>query len=156
MIVLLAFTTSACSSAAPPRQIVDEPVAQDTAVIISNTSGFTLTSPDVLDGRLPVEYTCDGTSSTLALTWSGVPAGTQSFAIIMHHVAPDNAIHWYWVVYDIPADVTSLAKNIMGIGTLGTNSVNDRNEYAPPCWTRSKILRLPARNYMLFMPDHKE
>ncbi len=36
-------------------------------------------------------------------------------------------------VYDIPADLTSLPKNSIGIGTLGTNSVNDRTEYAPPC-----------------------
>ena len=51
----------------------------------------------------------------------------------MHHNAPGNEIHWYWVLYNIPPDVTSLAKNMTGIGTLGTNSVNDRNEYAPPC-----------------------
>ena len=98
------------------------------------TSSFTLTSPDLgSNGRLPAEYTCDGASSTLALAWSGAPAGTQGYAVIMHHVAPDNAIHWYWVLYDIPADVTSLAKNMTGIGTLGTNSVNDRSEFAPPC-----------------------
>jgi phosphatidylethanolamine-binding protein (PEBP) family uncharacterized protein len=95
---------------------------------------FTLTSPDLIEGnRLPVEYTCDGASSTLALAWSGAPAGTQGYAVIMHHVAPDNAIHWYGVLYNIPADVTSLAKNMTGIGTLVTNSVNDRSEYTPPC-----------------------
>ena len=100
----------------------------------SDPANFTLTSPDVkADGLLPMEYTCDGASSTLALSWSGAPTGTQSYAIIMHHNAPDNAIHWYWVLYNIPADVTSLPKNMTGIGTLGTNSVNDRNEYAPPC-----------------------
>jgi gluconolactonase len=100
----------------------------------SSTSSFTLTSPDLSDGgRLPAEYTCDGASSTLALKWSGAPAGTQSFAVIMHHVASPTDVHWYWVLYNIPADVTSLAKNSTGIGTLGTNSVNDRNEYTPPC-----------------------
>jgi gluconolactonase len=100
----------------------------------SSASSFTLTSPDLSeDGRLPAEYTCDGASSTLALNWSGMPAGTQSYAVIMHHNAPDNAIHWYWVLYDIPVDVNSLAKNVTGIGKLGTNSVNDRTEYAPPC-----------------------
>jgi gluconolactonase len=100
----------------------------------SNVNGFVLTSPDLTEGnRLPVEYTCDGASSTLALAWSGSPAGTQGYAVIMHHVAPDNAIHWYWVVYDIPADVTSFAKNMTGIVSLGTNSVNDQNAYAPPC-----------------------
>ncbi|NJD60990.1 MAG: hypothetical protein C3F13_16085 [Anaerolineales bacterium] len=100
----------------------------------SNSSGFTLISPEVVEGgTLPVEYTCDGASTTLALTWSGASAKTQSYAIIMHHVASPEDIHWYWVLYNIPADVTRLTKNSFGVGTLGTNSVNDRNEYAPPC-----------------------
>jgi gluconolactonase len=107
---------------------------ENSTTTISNTAGFILNSPDLgTDGRLPTEYTCDGASSTLALSWSGAPAGTQSYAVIMHHNAPDNAIHWYWVLYNIPADVTSLARNMAGIGMLGTNSVNDHNEYAPPC-----------------------
>ncbi len=99
-----------------------------------SATAFTLTSPDLpADGRLPVEYTCDGASSTLALSWSGAPPETVGYAVTMHHVAPDNAIHWYWEVYNLPASVTSLAKNFTGLGALGTNSVNDRNEYAPPC-----------------------
>jgi Raf kinase inhibitor-like YbhB/YbcL family protein len=98
------------------------------------TSGFTLSSPEVMEGgTLPAEYTCDGASATLPLAWSGAPSGTKSYAIIMHHVASPDDIHWYWVLYDIPADVTSLPKNSQAIGTLGTNSVNGRTEYAPPC-----------------------
>lgn len=99
-----------------------------------STAGFALTSPDLpADSRLPIEYTCDGASSTLALTWSGAPTGTQSYAVIMHHIPPTGDSHWYWVLYNIPANVTSLPKNSSGIGTLGSNSVNDRNEYTPPC-----------------------
>lgn len=98
------------------------------------SSGFTLTSPDVVDnGRLPAEYTCDGNASTLALSWIGAPQETKSYAIIMDHVASPTDIHWYLVLYNIPANVTSLPKNFIGIGTLGTNSVNARTEYAPPC-----------------------
>jgi gluconolactonase len=115
-------------------QVYTVQMSAETSMTIPDAAGFTLTSPDLgTEGRLPVEYTCDGASSTLALSWSGAPAGTQSFAVVMHHNAPDNAVHWYWVLYNIPADVTSLAKNMTGIGTLGTNSVNDGNEYAPPC-----------------------
>jgi phosphatidylethanolamine-binding protein (PEBP) family uncharacterized protein len=51
----------------------------------------------------------------------------------MHHVAGPGDTHWYWVLYDIPANVTSLAKNSAGIGTLGTNSVNGNTAYTPPC-----------------------
>lgn len=98
------------------------------------TSGFTLTSTDVTDGgRLPIEYTCDGDGSTLPLAWSGAPVQTQSYAVIMHHVAAPDEIHWYWVLYNIPADVSSLPKDVSGIGTLGNNINNGLVEYSPPC-----------------------
>jgi phosphatidylethanolamine-binding protein (PEBP) family uncharacterized protein len=97
-------------------------------------SGFSLASVEIgVDSLLPVDYTCDGTSSTLPLEWSGSPVGTVSFALIMHHVASPTDIHWYWVLYNIPAGINNLPKNVSGIGTLGTNSVNDKTEYAPPC-----------------------
>jgi len=50
----------------------------------------------------------------------------------MHHVPPENVAKWYWVLYNIPASVTSLPKNVKGIGTLGSNSVNRDIGYAPP------------------------
>lgn len=96
-------------------------------------SGFLLMSPDVADGgTLPKEFTGDGASATLPLEWSGVPVGTKSFAIIMHHMDPEGKTKWYWTLYNIPADVRSLPKNVNGTGTLGNNSVNGRIEYAPP------------------------
>ena len=97
------------------------------------SAGFLLRSPEVVDGgTLPKEYTGDGASSTLPLQWSGTPAGTRSFAVIMHHIPPENVAKWYWVLYNIPANVTSLPKNVQGVGTSGSNSVNRRVGYAPP------------------------
>jgi phosphatidylethanolamine-binding protein (PEBP) family uncharacterized protein len=99
-----------------------------------STTTFVLTSPEVgSDGKLPMDYTCDGTRATLPLAWTGAPAATQNYAVIMHHVAPDNEIKWYWILYNIPADVESLARNVTGVGTLGTNSVNNQVGYDPPC-----------------------
>ena len=93
---------------------------------------FELRSPEVTDGGpLPKDYTGDGTSATLPLEWSGAPVGTKGYALIMHHNAPDG-IKWYWILYNIPADVQSLPKNVKGVGTLGGNSVNNRGGYAPP------------------------
>lgn len=108
-----------------------EPASQADTI---STSTFILTSPDLpADGHLPAEYTCDGDGSTLALSWNGAPAGTQSYAVIMHHVAAPDEIHWYWVLYGIPAGLTSLPKNVSGIGILGNNINNGRAEYSPPC-----------------------
>ena len=85
------------------------------------------------DSLLPVEYTCDGLSETLPLEWSVYPTNTRYFALIMYTVASPTDIHWYWVLYNIPVSVNSLAKNTFGTGTLGNNSLNGMAAYAPPC-----------------------
>jgi phosphatidylethanolamine-binding protein (PEBP) family uncharacterized protein len=97
-------------------------------------TGFKLSSPAIWsDSLLPVDYTCDGVSATLPLKWSGAPASTVSFTLIMHHEASPTDIHYYWILYNIPSSVTSLVRDVSGIGTLGTNSVNDKMQYSPPC-----------------------
>ena len=97
------------------------------------TGEFTLASREVAEGdTLPTEYTGFGEGATLPLEWSGAPATTASFALVMHHVASPTDIHWYWVLYDIPADVDGLPRNVTGVGKLGNNSVNGRMEFAPP------------------------
>lgn len=102
------------------------------AAVPASRGGFVLRSPEVAEGgNLPKKYTGDGVAATLPLEWSGAPAGTKSYALIMHHQAPD-ALKWYWVLYNIPANVTGLPENVQGIGTLGNNSVNLEIAYAPP------------------------
>jgi len=124
-------------STAPNRLAMAAALALSLLVLPSlgadaSAATFVLRSPEVTDGgTLPKDYTGDGTSSTLPLEWSGAPAGTKGYALIMHHHAPDG-IKWYWILYNIPADVQSLPKNVKGVGTLGGNSVNNRGGYAPP------------------------
>jgi len=97
------------------------------------SSSFVLRSPAVADGGvLPVEFTGDGEGVTPPLEWSGAPAETRSFALIMHHLDPTGKTKWYWTLYDIPAGTGALPRNATGIGTLGGNSVNRRAGYAPP------------------------
>ncbi len=101
-------------------------------IVQKKSTSFVLSSSEVKDGgALPIEFTGDGTSATLPLKWTGAPTETKSYAIIMHHEAPDQT-KWYWILYDLPATVQSLPKNVKGVGTLGNNSVNRRREYAPP------------------------
>lgn len=93
---------------------------------------FVLTSPEVEDGgNLPQEYTGDGSGSTLPLEWMHAPSGTKSFAIIMDHLAPGNEMKGYWNVWDIPANVTSLPKNVTGIGKVGAG-FKGQVGYEPP------------------------
>lgn len=93
---------------------------------------FILTSNVVTNGLLPVEFTGDGAGVSPPLAWSGAPAGTKCFAIIMHHVDPQGVTKWYLTLYNIPADAHGLQKNSHGIGIFGNNSVNRDLAYAPP------------------------
>ena len=85
------------------------------------SASFILTSPEVTDGgKLPMDYTGDGSGATLPLAWKGAPTGTQSFALVMDHLAPGNVVKSYWTMWDIPATTTALPKNVKGIGKVGT------------------------------------
>lgn len=84
-------------------------------------------------GTLPPEFTCDGESASPPLSWSHAPAGSRFFAVTMHHIPGPEDKHVYLVLYNIPGNVTSLAKNARNIGAWGINTVNGRPEYTPPC-----------------------
>jgi Raf kinase inhibitor-like YbhB/YbcL family protein len=93
------------------------------------------------NGDIPKEYTCDGKDLAPPLEWSGAPAGTKSFALIIDDPdAPDPKAPkttWvHWVLYDIPASVTALPKAATKDLPAGTREgVNDwkRTGYGGPC-----------------------
>lgn len=65
-------------------------------------------------GSIPKQFTADGADASPPLEWSGAPAGTESFALIIDDPdAPDPRAPqrtWvHWVLYDIPAAAHSLA-----------------------------------------------
>lgn len=79
---------------------------------------MSLTSPDIKPGaRIADEqvangFGCTGSNISPALSWSGAPKGTKSFALSIYDPdAPTGSGFWHWVMFDIPADTTSLAKN---------------------------------------------
>jgi formylglycine-generating enzyme required for sulfatase activity/phosphatidylethanolamine-binding protein (PEBP) family uncharacterized protein len=117
----------------PPRADMQAASNRSSSDSLRKSFGnFILRSSEVTNGgALPAEFTGDGVAATLPLEWSGAPAETKSYALIMHHEAPDQT-KWYWILYNIPADIQKLPKNVKGIGTLGNNSVSRRQEYAPP------------------------
>jgi phosphatidylethanolamine-binding protein (PEBP) family uncharacterized protein len=98
----------------------------------SSDGKFMLMSSVVEDLQaLPSEFTGDGDGLSPPLEWSGAPAGTQNYALIMDHVTPDGDKKWYWTVYDIPANAASLPKDSQRIGKLGTGFKGEVG-YEPP------------------------
>lgn len=94
---------------------------------------FTLSSSAFKDGgSYPVVFTGDGEGVTPPLSWSNAPKGTQGYALIMHHLDPGGTTKIYWVMYDIPATVTSVSQGATDFGKMGLSTVHGQVEYAPP------------------------
>jgi phosphatidylethanolamine-binding protein (PEBP) family uncharacterized protein len=114
----------------PPPGSVDNVAAAKPA---DKNTTLKLTSPAVKDGeKLPVEFTGDGASASPPLAWTGVPKGTQSLVLIMHHLDPEGKTKIYWLMVDIDPKTTSVAKNTTDFGKMGVSTVHNRVEYAPP------------------------
>jgi Raf kinase inhibitor-like YbhB/YbcL family protein len=93
-------------------------------------------------GEIPALHTCEGRDISPALSWSGVPQGTRSLALVVDDPdAPDPKaprMTWvHWVLYNIPAGETGLSEAV-GSAQLpsGTREgLNDwkRTGYGGPC-----------------------
>lgn len=104
------------------------------------SSTLTLTSTAFTEGRaIPRRYTCEGQDEAPPLAWTGAPAGTKSFALIVDDPdAPDPKAPkrtWvHWVLYDMPATAAGLPEG----GALPTGTRQGRNDwgrtgYGGPC-----------------------
>jgi Raf kinase inhibitor-like YbhB/YbcL family protein len=104
---------------------------------------LSLTSADfAAGGSIPAIHTCDGSDSSPALSWSGLPAGTRSLVLIVDDPdAPDPAAPkttWvHWVLYNIPPEATGLpaavrASNLPAGTRTGLNDWK-KNGYGGPC-----------------------
>ena len=73
---------------------------------------------------------CTGENKSPALEWKNPPAGTKSFALMVHDPdAPTGSGFWHWVVYNIPADATSLPEG----ASSGRPAARARSQ-ATPTW----------------------
>lgn len=73
----------------------------------------------VAEGAIPALHTCTGSDVSPALAWTGAPAGTQSYAVVMRDLSLAGA-NYHWVIYDIPASVTSLAAGVDAVASPAT------------------------------------
>lgn len=98
-----------------------------------------LTSTAFAEGAMiPKRHTCDGQDVSPPLSWTGLPPGVQSLALIMDD--PDAPVGtWdHWVLFNIPADAAGLPEGIPGKAELDNGAVHGKNSwgrlgYGGPC-----------------------
>ncbi|HTQ02873.1 MAG TPA: YbhB/YbcL family Raf kinase inhibitor-like protein [Polyangiaceae bacterium] len=109
----------------PP--ITDHHTCSELPSVNKGDSGFMISSPDFANcDPIPTADTCDGnafgTGMSPKLTWTGVPAGTKSFALTFKDIAilADNATDphgFHWVMWNIPATTTEIDGGMTGPGS---------------------------------------
>src|SRR5579859_8182608 len=84
-------------------------------MLYGQPSTFKLTSDSVTkDSAFQNEqaantFGCTGGNLSPALSWTGAPDGTKSYALTMYDVdAPTGSGLWHWVLFNLPASTTSL------------------------------------------------
>ncbi len=100
---------------------------------------FRLTSPDIKPGSKIGDmfvfnsFGCNGQNVSPALSWSGAPAGTKGYVLTVYDPdAPTGSGFWHWVMYDIPASVTSLPRGAGAPGKGPEGSVVGNTDYGAP------------------------
>lgn len=89
-------------------------------------------------GMIPRQYTCDGAGMSPPLSWSGMPEGTKSIAIISDDPDAPGGTWVHWVVYSLPPDLKGLPENVPPQKILGNGGMQGMTDfrrigYGGPC-----------------------
>ena len=108
---------------------------------VAQAADFKLSSPTVKPGSTLSQdqvfngFGCSGKNISPALSWSGAPKQTKSFAVTVYDPdAPTGSGWWHWVAFNIPANVNELAQ---GVGTsdgkaMPAGSMQGRTDFGLP------------------------
>jgi Raf kinase inhibitor-like YbhB/YbcL family protein len=94
---------------------------------------MTVTSPDLVSGKLGPAFTCRGTGRHPAVHWSGAPAGTKSLALVMDDSAAPITPYIYWIVFDIAPQATDIPAGPLPPGAREARNSKGMSGYDAPC-----------------------
>ncbi len=129
MRILVAF----CLASLPLAALATNPFTLKSANIKPNS---TIAEAQVFNG-----FGCAGANVSPSLVWKNAPPGTKSFAVTAYDPdAPTGSGWWHWVIFNIPATVTSLpagagnpASGQAPTGAVQSNTDFGKPGYGGPC-----------------------
>ena len=119
---------------------------------------ITITSSAFIDGGIiPKKHTCDGSNISPPLSWSGLPKGARSIALICDDPDAPAGTWVHWVLFNIPVTVRELPRDIPAEKTLDSGAqhgINDFRKYGyggpcPPSGTHRYYFKIYALNSRL-------
>ncbi len=148
------FCLSTASSAQEPGPLsqakksvdVSDTISQTLNQVVRNNGGkiaMNIKSPSFThNSEIPVRFTCEGDDVSPALSWSNIPQGSKSLALIVDDPdAPDPAapkMTWvHWVLYNIPPESDGLPEAVTAAalppGTKQGQNDWKKTGYGGPC-----------------------
>lgn len=102
---------------------------------------------------IPQKYTCDGPDVSPALSWSDVPQGTKSFALIADDPDAPMGTWVHWVIFNLPAQTNFLPEGVAKTDSAA-GAIQGRNDfgkvgYGGPCPPAGKPHRYFFKLYAL-------
>ena len=100
----------------------------------SAPGSISVTSSAFADGAtIPEEFTCHGAGTSPPLSWTGLPSGTRSVAVVVLDPDAPSGTFVHWVLVGLAADQAELAAGTVPSGTTqARNSAGDVG-WTPPC-----------------------
>ena len=144
----LAFAAVALVACAGGDDELDQVDEEAPLSILVSSAAFT-------DGSsIPPRHICDGEDRSPPLSWSDVPSGTGSIALIVDDPDAPGGTWVHWVLYGITPDATGLREGIPSSEVTSTGAFQGKNDfnqlgYRGPCPPRGDAHRYFFKVYAL-------
>src|SRR5215470_19713399 len=137
-LVLTALLLAACGGSAPPGgsgAAASTPAGQaTTAAPPSGAAAITVRSPAFAAGAaIPVRFSCRGSNAPVPLTWTGIPGGATSIALIMDDPDAPSGTFTHWVVFNLPATSRGIVNGRLPAGAAQAQNGRGQAAYTGPC-----------------------
>jgi Raf kinase inhibitor-like YbhB/YbcL family protein len=140
-LILLLLLVPSCQALQSGEQSILEEGVADMSIQVGRSA--------FADGEaIPRKYTCDGENLSPPLSWSGVPQGTQSLALVLNDPDAPRGDWVHWVLVDLPPDMEELPEGAQGGGVEGVNDFGKRG-YGGPCPPKGSNHRYYFKLYAL-------
>src|SRR3989339_379430 len=128
------------------NDVPDPAIKGDVAIIKLTSAAFNNGS------SIPAKYTADGQDISPALSWTDVPAGTKTLALICDDPDAPVGIWVHWVVYNIPVNISGLPEGVPAQELLDNGAQQGMSDFkrpgyggpAPPSGTHRYFFKLYA------------
>jgi hypothetical protein len=89
-------------------------------------------------GTIPAKFTCSGEDVSPALTWSGAPAATKSFALIVDDPDAPSGTFTHWLIFNLPPQTHELPQGVPKSDEVTGGARQGQNDfqrigYSGPC-----------------------